>query len=227
MMIVFSVLGLSMWPVRNVLGPIRWVAIVAIVALDAVMKDPVYFLMARIDITGSSTGWHRAQLVRSSIEHLDEWWLVGTDYTRHWMPTGVHANAIHTDITNHLLGIGVLGGLPLMLVFVSVLWCAFVSAGRARRSVEKAPTDAFLAWTLGAMLFGQVVNFWSISLFDQSVSFFYLNLAMIAASHVGGAAKAKPRIARLREATADVRRPPRRYALRPPMASRTRTSCAG
>ena len=194
MMIVFSVAGLTLWKARDLLGPIRWASVVAILALDAVMKDPVYFLMARIDITGSSTGWHRARLIQSSIEHLDEWWMAGTDYTRHWMPTGVHANAIHTDITNHLLGIGVLGGLPLMAVFVAVLVCAFRAAGSVFRRPGIEPRDAFLAWTLGAMLFGQTMNFWSISLFDQSVSFFYLNLAMIAASRVTYAAR-RPRLA--------------------------------
>jgi Na+/H+-dicarboxylate symporter len=34
------------------------------------------------------------------------------------------------------------------------------------------------------MLFAQAVNFWSISLFDQSVSFFYVVLAAIGAVHV-------------------------------------------
>src|SRR5262245_11042364 len=86
MMVLFTVVGLLTWHVRSSLRLIRWGTLAAIVALQMVMHDPVYFLMARIDITGGSTGWHRAQLVRSSIEHLNEWWLSGTDYTRHWMP---------------------------------------------------------------------------------------------------------------------------------------------
>lgn len=182
MMVLFVLLGIGFWKVRRNLRAIRWLALVAILGLDLVMKDPVYFLMARIDIAGGSTGWHRARLIQSSFEHLDEWWLAGTDYTRHWMPTGIHANEIHTDITNHLLGVGVMGGLPLVLVFILVLVAAFRLAGRALRESKTAPFEQrFLIWTLGAILFGHVMNFFTISLFDQSIVFFYLILAAIGA----------------------------------------------
>src|SRR5262249_37069195 len=81
MMVVFTMLGMMIWPVRAGLRLIRWAALAAVICLDMIMKDPVYFLMARIDITGGSTGWYRAQLIRSSLEHFDEWWATGTDYT--------------------------------------------------------------------------------------------------------------------------------------------------
>ncbi|MGZ8171701.1 MULTISPECIES: hypothetical protein [Methylobacter] len=185
MMLLFILFGLALWKVRDHLRSIRWLALTAIVALDAVMKDPVYFLMARIDISGGSTGYHRAQLIRSSIEHLDEWWLAGTDYTRHWMATGIYANTNHTDITNHLLGIGVMGGLPAMFLFIMVLVAGFGKVGKTLRENESASMEQrFLIWTLGAILFGHVWNFWSISLFDQSVVFFYLILAGISAVQV-------------------------------------------
>jgi hypothetical protein len=180
MMAAFTGFALLLWKLRSLLGLVRWATLAGIVALDLVMNDPVYFLMARIDLAGGSAGWHRAQLIRSSIAHLGEWWAVGTDYTRHWMPTGVHANAIHTDITNHFLAMGVLGGLPLLILFVLMLGVAFRAVGRGvREHARRSPQQAFLIWTLGAMLFGQMMNFWAISLFDQSVSFFYLIIAAI------------------------------------------------
>jgi hypothetical protein len=186
MMFLFILLGLSFWKLRRRLRLVRWSALAAVVALDLVMKDPWYFLVARVDFSGGSTGWHRARLIQSAIEHLNEWWLVGTDYTRHWMATGQHANDKHTDITNHLLGIGVLGGLPLMSVFIMALVSAFGMVGRVLRERAGAAAERrFLAWTLGAILFGYVWNFFSIALFDQSVIFFYLVLAAIGA--LGGA----------------------------------------
>jgi hypothetical protein len=182
MMVVFTCAGLLIWKVRNRMGLIRWGTVGVIIALQLVMNDPVYFLMARIDITGSSTGWHRSQLIRSSLAHLGEWWAVGTDYTRHWMPTGIYANDNHTDITNHFLQMGIMGGLPLLILFVLMVWAAFRAVGIALRENEaRLGERGFLIWTLGAMLFGQVINFWSISLFDQSIFFFYLVLAMIGA----------------------------------------------
>jgi hypothetical protein len=178
----FIALALLLWPLRRLMALIRWLFALGILALAAVMNDPVYFLIARIDITGSSQGYFRAQLIRSSIEHLDEWWLAGTDYTRHWMATGMYANNTHTDITNHILAQGVMGGLLLMFLFVAMLVAAFRGVGRALRESQAAPKhQQFVAWTLGALLFGYVVNFTSISLFDQSIVFFYLILAGIGA----------------------------------------------
>jgi hypothetical protein len=198
MMVAFTVLGLLLWNVKSNLRLVRWGALAAIVGLQMVMHDPVYFLMARIDITGGSTGWHRAELVRSGIAHLSEWWAVGTDYTRHWMPTGIPANNIHTDITNHFLVMGVLGGLPLLLLFVLTLLAAFRAVGGALQERGEGSTEeGFFIWTLGSMLFGQVVNFWSISLFDQSVSFFYLVLATIGAVQLRaavGATETRPSV---------------------------------
>lgn len=193
MMLFFGLFGLGVWYVRQHLRLIRWAALFGIIALDIVMKDPVYFLMARIDLTGSSQGYFRAQLIRSSINHLNEWWLVGTDYTRHWMATGIHANERHTDITNHILGMGVTGGLPLMIVFVAILIAAFAAVGKALRANQDAPVlQQRLIWTLGAIMFAHIANFFSISLFDQSVVFFYLVLGCIGCLQVSRVALTEP-----------------------------------
>jgi hypothetical protein len=144
------------------------------------MKDPPYFLLARIDITGGSTGYFRAQLIKSTIEHFNEWWLAGTDFTRHWMPSGIPANGEHTDMTNYYIQMGVWGGLLLMLLFISLLVAGFNRIGKALQANKNAPADRqFLIWTLGAILFGHVTTFVSISYFDQTVVFLYLALACI------------------------------------------------
>jgi len=203
MMLLFILFGLALWKMRKHLSMIRRLALAAVIALDVVMKDPVYFLMARIDLSGGSTGWYRARLIQSSIEHLDEWWAAGTDYTRHWMPTGISANAAHADITNHLLAMGVMGGIPLMFLFIMVLVAAFSIVGRTLRESESASMEyRFLVWLLGAVLFGHVWNFFSISLFDQSVIFFYLVLACIGAVQVAKPVEevaAKQSIGRIRK----------------------------
>ena len=176
------IIGLCLWKTRNKLPTIRWLALLALISLHLVMNDPVYFLIARIDITGGSTGWYRAQLIRSSIEHLDEWWLAGTDYTRHWMASGIPANEIHTDITNQFLASGVMGGISLMLLLVLTLAAAFRAVGRHLRCHGRGSMEhRFLAWALGSLLFGHVFNFFSISYYDQSIVFFYLVLAAIGA----------------------------------------------
>ena len=157
----------------------------AVVVLQIVMNDPVYFVMARIDFTGASAGYHRAQLIRSSLEHLGEWWAFGTDYTRHWMATGIHANEIHTDITNHFLQMGVWGGLPLLVLFALLLW-GWLSATRCRFTYRGRPLGGGRMSRLDTWgdAVRPVVNFWSISLFDQSVTLLYLLLASVGATRV-------------------------------------------
>jgi len=180
MMFIFILAALFAWRWRYRMKTVRWLLLSGVLLLNAVMHDPVYFLMARIDISGGSQGYFRAQLIRSSIEHLSEWWLAGTDWTRHWMASGNHANTNHTDITNQLLAEGVLGGLPLMAVYLAIVLRAFKDVGRALAQHAQRPlAEQTLIWGLGALLFGYFMNYWTISLFDQSVMFFYLCTASI------------------------------------------------
>jgi hypothetical protein len=170
--------ALALWIIRSQVRIIRWLAFLMIVALNFIMHDPVYFLMARIDITGGSTGYFRAQLIRSGIEHLSEWWFAGTDYTRHWMPTGIAADQHHTDMTNYYLQMGVWGGLPLMLLFMGVLVAAFIRIGKAMRAGVPLSSQ-FVMWTLGSILFAHATAFWSISYFDQTIIFLWSVLGCV------------------------------------------------
>lgn len=172
--------ALSLWRWRHLTRHMRIAAVVGYILLELVMKAPAYYLIARIDLTGGSTGWHRARLIESAITHFGEWWLAGTDYTRHWMPTGVSWNEDHTDITNYYLKMGVIGGLPLLALFIAVMWCGFRYVGDALRASTETPIeDRFLTWALGASLFAHAATCISVSYFDQSVVFLYLTLAVI------------------------------------------------
>ena len=177
---LFAITALYMWRYRDRMRPVRWLAVFAYIGLDVIMKDPAYFILARIDLTGSSTGWYRARLMQSAIEHLSEWWLAGTDYTRHWMATGVSWSPDHTDITNHYLQMGVWGGLPLMLLFIAIMVQGFTFVGQTLGQMpELPPQPRFMIWTLGASLFAHATTFISVSYFDQSFVLLYLTLAAI------------------------------------------------
>jgi len=172
--------ALYMWHFKDRLRMVRWLAFLSYVFLDIIMKDPAYYVMARIDLAGGSTGWHRARLIQSSMEHLAEWWLAGTDYTRHWMASGVSWSPEHTDITNHYLQLGVVGGIPLILLFIAILLKGFSIVGHLQREEGQLPSGAqFMIWALGASLFAHAVTFISVSYYDQSFLFIYLTLAAI------------------------------------------------
>jgi hypothetical protein len=179
--------ALAAWRYRARTRAMRWGAVVAYLCLNFVMKDPAYFVLARIDLTGGSTGWHRARLIQVSIQQISEWWLTGTDYTRHWMASGVSWSPDHTDITNHYLQMGVLGGLPLMAIFIAGVAWAFVVVGRGMR--EASSEHQFALWALGASLFCHAATCISVSYFDQSVVFFYLTLGLIGSTQVAVAQK--------------------------------------
>ena len=180
LMVCFALLAMKLWTARSRIGLVLGAGIVGIVVLQLVMNDPFYYLMARVDIVGGSTGWHRAQLIHSALEHLHEWWLVGTDFTHHWMPTGIPANTQHTDLTNHYLVMGVMGGLPLMLAFVASIALGFRWIGNAALRSALPDDDKFQMWAVGAVLFGHVMNFFSAHLFDQSIVSFMMLLAFSA-----------------------------------------------
>ena len=178
---MLAILGLLMWRGRSHMRAMRWMAVTVYLLLATVMSSPPYYLIARIDLSGGSTGWHRARLIESSFEHIGEWWLAGTDYTRHWMPTGVPWTPNHTDLTNHYLVMGVQGGLPLLLLFILLLAKGFSIVGQSVRATQEAqPERAFFCWALGASLFAHAATCISVTYFDQSVVFLYFTLAAIA-----------------------------------------------
>jgi hypothetical protein len=178
---MFASLGLLLWPMRSSMRTMRWSAVGLYLILMVVMSSPPYYLMARIDLSGGSTGYYRARLIESSLEHLGEWWFAGTDYTRHWMPSGVPWSPNHVDITNHFLSMGVQGGLPLLLLFVLLLATGFTIVGRSVRATQKAQKDqALFCWALGASLFALAASAISVAYFDQSIVFLYVILAAIA-----------------------------------------------
>ena len=139
------------------------------------MNAPAYYVLERMDVTGSSTAWHRAALIEAAVTDFWDWWLVGTDYTRHWFAYGVGWSSRHADITNYYVRMAVDGGLPLLIAFVILLARAFAMVGTTWRRLACAVTahpQVFLPWALGASLLSHAASFVGVSYFDQSSSSF-------------------------------------------------------
>lgn len=175
-----GMMALALWRWRTSVGKIRTLIICIFITLHLVMEAPVWYLMARIDLAGGSTGWHRAELITAAIKHLGDWWLTGTDYTRDWIAYGVPWSAYQTDITNYYLGMGVMGGLPEMILFIAILIKGFQLLGRRMRALRIAEDPAkFILWSVGACLFAHCFTFLSIAYFDQSYVPFCLVLGVV------------------------------------------------
>lgn len=174
--------ALFIWRWRISLPWIKAMVVVGVIALHVAMNHPVWYLMGRFDLTGGSTGWHRAELITQALKNLGDWWLIGTDYTRHWMPYGVNWSGDQADITNYYLRMGVTGGLALMFLFIAILTVCFRLLGRRMIRFRRegcGNSDEFALWCVGATLFAHCVTFLSVSYFDQSFVFLCLAIGVV------------------------------------------------
>ncbi len=172
--------ALLLWKFRKKMKFFKWIGVISYILLDLMMNRPAYYIMSSIDVAGGSTGWHRARLIQSAFEHINEWWAGGTDYTRHWMPTGVSWSPNHTDITNYYIKMGVIGGLPLMIALIAIFWFSYKSLGKLiEYEIDDTSVSKFTFWALGSSLFAIVTTSVSVNFFDQSFLFVYLIIALI------------------------------------------------
>ena len=168
-----ALLALCLWPVRKHLRILRWGLVLGLIFLHMIMKAPVWALIARIDVTGSSSGYHRYQLVDQFIRHFSDWWILGTKANAKW-------GWDMWDLANQYVAVGETSGLLPFLCLIAVIVFGFQQIGRARMLAPDRRTELFI-WALGAALFANVVAFFGISYYDQTLVAWYLMLAMIPA----------------------------------------------
>jgi hypothetical protein len=137
------------------------------------MKAPVWALIERIDLTGSSSSYHRYELVDQFIHRFWEWCLLGTTHTSEW-------GWDMWDTINSYVAAGTDGGLIGFLLFLAILTTAFWQLGKARRRWAASPEHARRVWVFGSLLFAHAVAFFGIGYFDQSAVVWHAQLAMIA-----------------------------------------------
>jgi len=185
MSLLMGIFALFLWLRQSWVKVARWGVLGLYLLAEIVMERPAYYLISKIDLTGSSTGWHRSRLIEQAFTHIGRWWIFGTDYTGDWMAQTVDEEGRSADITNYYLWIGTIGGLPAMLLLIAAIWCAYVWVGRTIRNLPNASNQQrFLVWCLGAGLFAHTVTAVSVSYTDQSMVFLWLNVAAISSLYV-------------------------------------------
>jgi hypothetical protein len=167
--------AICLWPLRKHLRLLRWGAVGALIALQLVMKAPVWFLIRHVDVVGGSSGYHRAMLVNDFIMHFSDWWLIGTKDNAAW---GFNM----WDLCNQYVVEGQTGGLGAFICFVAIICICFSRIGNARKAVDGDTKQEWLYWMLGCTLFSHVVAFFGISYFDQTRFLWFALLAIISAA---------------------------------------------
>jgi len=177
---IYGIIALMVWPFRYNMRIIRWLILIALISLHMIMKAPVWFLMARLGEQIGGGGWHRAEIITQAVTHFNEWWLIGTTYTAHWMPNVLPINPNMIDITNQFIFEGVGGGIWRMGAFIIIIIICFRELGKSNLILKDQSIDLrIFSWSLGAALFTHVMSFMSVSYFDQIIVFWYLLLAII------------------------------------------------
>ena len=120
--------ALCLWPFRKHTRWMRWGLVAMILGLALVMKAPVWFLLARVDFVGGSTGWDRANLIDQCVRHFGSWWLVGTADNDTW-------GFWTWDLCNQFVAEAVQGGLATLILFIVLITRCFRRIGIAMKNV--------------------------------------------------------------------------------------------
>jgi len=194
-----GVVAALLFPIRRWFSQLRWATVLGLIVLQLIMVNPVWHLLARVQLVPQSTGWYRFKLIDEFIRHFNEWWLIGTESYSTWWTYGLDA------ITNEYILQGVEGGILTLGLFFSMIAVAFYGVGRmlregtrrrsralqqtiARvrgtrtRQLRWSPTTAghgALAWALGVSMVIHCTVFIGVSNFGQTVLVWYLTLGFI------------------------------------------------
>jgi len=138
--------------------------------LHIVMRAPVWHLLARINVIGASTGWHRYNLIDKAIEHFGEWVFIGCRTTDHW---GFGLG----DLTNQYILEGVRGGFITLLIFLAMIYRVLKTLLNLSIQ-EKDSKEQFLIWCFFTMIIGHCAAFLGVSYFGQITMLWYMMLAI-------------------------------------------------
>jgi hypothetical protein len=178
---VAAILGLCLWPLRNRMRLVRWGIVVTLVALHLVMNGPVWSLIEKVDLTGSSSSYHRYMLIDNCIRHLSDWWFLGYRNYDQW-------GYDMWDLSDQYVAYAVTGGMLTLVCFIGILCRSFSIVGTARKRLQGNKKDEWFFWCLGAALLAHVVSYFGIGYFDQMQFAWFALLAIISAAtaHTNG-----------------------------------------
>lgn len=171
-----GVLSLFLWPIRRKMRVLRWGISLTLIALHLVMKAPVWFLIARVDVVGGSASFDRAYLIDTCIRHFSDWWLCGSHDTGNW-------GWSMWDLSNQFVSVAETGGLLALVLFISVVSQCFGGLGTVRRAAGNRREEICI-WVLGAAVFAHILAFFGVSYFDQVQVTWFVLLAIISAAMV-------------------------------------------
>ena len=172
-----GVVGLGFWALRKQMRMCRWGLVLMLTVLHLVMTGPVWWLIARIDVTGGSSSYHRYQLIDTLIRHCADWWLLGTRENGTW-------GWEMWDTCNQFVDVAVKGGLLTLAFYILILKRSFAAIGNARKRMTGDRNRERCLWCLGATLFANVVAQFGINYLIQLQLLLFPVLACISVATI-------------------------------------------
>lgn len=157
--------GMLCYRMRKLVYPGLWLFAGTTFALHFfVMEQSVWLLFARLDFTGSSTGWHRYWLIEQALNHWDEWILIGTRDITHW-------NVWKNDVTSMYVSQAITGGGVGLLAFFWLCWKLFTRLENSR-VVEPDAIHPLFQWALLCSFLTHLASFMSVAYWGQTLVLF-------------------------------------------------------
>lgn len=189
---------------KSLVKPIVVFVIGSSIAVDIMSDRTIYHVLASYANPVGGTGWHRAKLIDLAIEHFGEWWMLG--YGGQDPGWGSRLGMTWTDLTSHYILSGVLYGAWGVIALLGVLISAMILLVRAGRDL-KDPVFRSWCWAFGSLMVVLIISFTSCAFFDQSHTYFYGMLGVVAS---------------IAQGQRDVEQATRERAQRVPVVQRTR-----
>ena len=167
-----SLFGLAFWPLRKNMRLVRWGLVALLVALHLSMQGPVWSLIAKIDITGGSSSYHRYYLVDNCIRHFSDWWLLGCKNYGDW-------GYDMWDLCNQFVVNALTGGLLTLVLYLTIFKRSFRAIGIARKRVQGDRRQEWFVWCFGSALFANVVAHFGINYMAHLSTYFFILLVCI------------------------------------------------
>lgn len=162
---------IGMYKFRKYTSPAAWSILFMLFGLHFIMNKPVWHLLARVNVLGSSTGWHRFNIIDQAIKHFGQWAILGCKSTASW-GWGLG------DVTNQFILEGVRGGFVTLILFIIMLFTALKSILKMCIR-EPVGEKRFLLWSIFVMILAHCISFLGVSYFGQITMLYYMSLSMI------------------------------------------------
>jgi hypothetical protein len=161
---------LCMYGFRKFAYAAGWAFLVTIVGLHILMNKPVWHLFARINVLGSSTGWHRFNIIDQAIKHFSQWAILGCKDTNSW-GWGLG------DVTNQFVLEGVRGGFVTLFLFILMLSVGLKNILNICLH-ERQRAKRFMLWSIFVMMLAHCISFLGSSYFGQITMLYYMSLSI-------------------------------------------------